>query len=239
MSVATRLRGLGGWLTSRAVSVVSPTSEHAEDHEEPSDFKRVELAIQALIDESIDLGKAIRELLMTADRFLAIAGAIIIGSLTLALFQKQRVVLIGLPFALSMIYTYVIQNYTEVLSRAGHKRAIEERINCLLRQEVMVAETRVAPTRAGRLSVTLTFVTAALLVLASAVAGFAVLRGYNDGWLSWLRWVDLVALATPLLAILFAIREMNDAMPKAYEAAKAAFVNSGLGQRPGKTLTGR
>lgn len=92
--------------------------------------------IRIMVDQVADLTKAIRELLMTADRFVYLGGLVAAAALTLGVVKYREgdnwIILVFAPYGLAIALGYLIQVYTEVERRAGHKAYLEERINCTL-----------------------------------------------------------------------------------------------------------
>jgi hypothetical protein len=63
---------------------------------------------EAILDEIGRLGGVIESRREAAERFVAVAGSIAGIGLTLGLFQNQRVVLVGLPIAIALIFAYCV-----------------------------------------------------------------------------------------------------------------------------------
>ena len=70
--------------------------------------KKDDTVIEAILDEIGRLGGVIESRRETAERFVAVAGSIAGIGLTLGLFQDQRVVLVGLPIAIAVIFAYCV-----------------------------------------------------------------------------------------------------------------------------------
>ena len=98
--------------------------------------------LHIMLAEVADLTKAMRELLMTADRFINFSGLIAVGALTLGVIKhdqgKNWLVLVLAPYGLAITFGYLIQTYTEVEKRAGYKRFLESRINHLMAKPVLL-----------------------------------------------------------------------------------------------------
>jgi hypothetical protein len=98
--------------------------------------------LKVLLNEVADVTRAMRELLMTADRFINFAGVIAAGTLTLGVINhddgKNGLALIFAPYGIALAFGYLLQVYTEVEKRAGYKAFLEERINGLMGYPVLL-----------------------------------------------------------------------------------------------------
>ncbi|WP_141585298.1 hypothetical protein [Actinomadura sp. WMMA1423] len=98
--------------------------------------------LRVLLAEVADLTKAMRELLMTADRFINFSGLIAVGALTLGVIKhdegKNWLAIVFAPYGLAITFGYLIQLYTEVEKRAGYKKFLEARVNDLMRSPVLL-----------------------------------------------------------------------------------------------------
>jgi hypothetical protein len=98
--------------------------------------------IKIMVSEVADLTRAMRELLMTADRFINLAGLIVGATLSLGLVRHGEsnnwLILVFAPFGLVLVFGYLIQIYTEVEKRAGYKQYLEGRINAMLAAPILL-----------------------------------------------------------------------------------------------------
>ncbi|MFJ4786621.1 hypothetical protein [Streptomyces sp. NPDC088794] len=98
--------------------------------------------LRIMLAEVADLTKAMREFLMTADRFVNFSGIIAVGALTIGGINhnhgKNWLVLVFAPYGLAMTFGYLIQVYTEVEKRAGYKKFLESKINHTMGRQALL-----------------------------------------------------------------------------------------------------
>jgi hypothetical protein len=107
-------------------------------NEPDSDF-----ALRVMLNELDDLRRAVRELSMSVERFINFAGIIAVGAISYGVFSQAaistksgaatdsrgRLVLIFAPYALALVFGYIIQIYTDVETKASLKDYLEGLIN--------------------------------------------------------------------------------------------------------------
>ena len=143
------------------------------------------IALEGLLLEARRLGDAIAERHAAAERFVAVAGAILGVGLTLGLYQHQPAALVGLPFALIVVVNYMIQIYTDAGMHSGHRQAVEAKIEKEFGYPVMVGQSYVAVGYDRRRSVKWSLTLSGIIWLATAVAGgFAAFRLMISTWAS-------------------------------------------------------
>lgn len=177
--------------------------------------------VSALADEVSSLRDSAEKLLFSFDRVFPFAVVLVVGGLTVGISGGHRLVLAFIPFPLAIFYAYLLGLNIEGLSRAGHKRYLEERLNQLLQTNAFVEESFVAPTRqgrwrAGRLSVIATQLGVALVLIALSVVG--AVTCYQHRVLYFV--VYLVTLTIPIVANVAAVFELQGAYKSAYLAAQ-------------------
>lgn len=179
----------------------------------------------ALLDEIGRLGSLIEDRLQAAERFVAVAGSIAGIGLTLGLFQSQRMILIGLPVAIALIFIFMIQIYTDASTHSGHRKALEEILNARLGEPVLIGQSVVGAQHARRKSVPLSLILAACVWLATVALGASAAWPLRDSsvtdWLVFLLFCLLVAIAIATLSL--AIVENVRAEPSAREATLEAY----------------
>jgi hypothetical protein len=111
-----------------------------------------------MLGEVADLTKAMRELLMTADRFIYFGGLIVAAALSFGMARSggsdpNWIVLVFAPYGLAIVFGYLIQVYTEVEKRAGYKKYLEERINSRCPEPVLLESYVNSHSNRNRLSV--------------------------------------------------------------------------------------
>jgi hypothetical protein len=189
---------------------------------------RAEL-IGLMAGKADSLGSQVTSLLPKMENVIGVAVAVLVGAVTLGVTQKHPVILVLLPFPLIVLFAYLLQSNTEMLSRAGHKRFLEEAVNELMRRRVLLEESDVAPTtlhgsgrfgRFGRPSIVM--VQSFMVILLLGAVGLAVAHLGAVRETAW-RLAFWVALAAGLGLLVAAVSEQGRAYGGGYEAAKAGF----------------
>ncbi|TWF80045.1 hypothetical protein FHX44_115982 [Pseudonocardia hierapolitana] len=192
----------------------------------PDDRERI--ALDAMIQEARELGKALPAFLLSFERIFSLSIVVLIGSLTLGLDPSRHVILVVLPFPLLVFYAFALQAFTEMLSRAGHKRYLEETINERLGEQVLLDEIYVASVRQSRLSHGLMYLSIATFLGLLAIVGFVVsLR--QAAFVPYLYVIGIVLLASLNVS---AYIELRAAYKKGYEIARRATRTGSSGPLP-------
>ncbi|MGW7450191.1 hypothetical protein [Streptomyces sp. NPDC054787] len=187
-----------------------------------------EQVIAALRSEISELRASCETLIFAFDRVLNFALAFSVGGAGIALTKGHFIVMAVVPFPLAVIVGYLLSLNVEGLSRAGHKKYVEEKLNLLLGSPVYLEESAVAPTRQGRHwfgrpGVVSMQLTVGLLLLGTFALGLqAVLRDYHSFWT-----VYAAAMLLSILSLGSSVRELSRAYGVAYEAARAADASYG------------
>jgi hypothetical protein len=204
---------------------VTDVHEGAEAEPPPMQID-VEALVPLLASKAESLGNQVTGLLPKMENFIGVAVAVLVGAVTLGVTQKHPVILVLLPFPLIILFGYLLQSNTEMLSRAGHKRFLEEKVNELLERRVLLEESDVAPktlhgkTHFGRLSIVLIQASMVLLLVGSVVLAITRLdtvkgpAGHIGFW---------SALAVGAGLLVTAALEQSRAYTGGYEAARAGF----------------
>jgi hypothetical protein len=218
-------------------------TESAADVAEREDH---EVIVAALIEKATSLGDQVTNLLPKPENIISVGVAILVGAITLGVTDKHPVIFVLLPFPLILLYVYLIQANTEMLSRAGHKAFLEEKVNELLAsrrrlakgdqpsrrvlaEESDVAKTLQGKTPLGRASIVLVqSMLMATLILLIGVA-IAHLGAVHPG-----RWklVFWPALGLGSLALAFAGWEQSHAYERAFDAASRGFRGEKAAEAP-------
>lgn len=189
--------------------------------------------LRILLTEVADLTKAMREMLMTADRFINFAGLIAVGALTIGLIKhdegKNWLALVFAPYGIALAFGYLIQIYTEVEKRAGHKRFLEARINSLVGRPVLLESQINSRVERNRKSVIGMQVLNAMgfFGLIALSAKETVQRYGDEGpeirglHLLNLNTLNIALLAFSVFVLGLALRENTQASGKAYRQAAA------------------
>lgn len=194
-----------------------------------SEFADQDALISLLANKADSLGSQITSLLPKMENFIGVAVAILVGATTLGVTQKHPVILVLLPFPLIVLFAYLLQSNTEMLSRAGHKRFLEEAVNEMLQRRVLLEESDVAPKtlhgtgrfgRFGRPSIVMVQSFMVLLLCGTIALGITHLSSVKATAGLVVFWTSLVAGIALLMA---AATEQANAYTGGYEAAKAGF----------------
>jgi hypothetical protein len=187
------------------------------------DSDRERLALEALLKEIERLRVTIKDWFYPQEQFFGFAVAVMGGVLAFGLTSKDAVVLTVAPAIFFIIYGHMLQVNTEVLSRAGHLRCLEEAANQQLERLIFLDEAYVGPSRQGRTRFGRAGVMlfqgslGLLLLLVTILGGFAAARVAN--WAVWLYGTG-AAVATTMLIVL--LKELSCAYSKGYVAASNA-----------------
>ncbi|MFE6912124.1 hypothetical protein [Streptomyces erythrochromogenes] len=186
-------------------------------------FSLEEAAVTALRSEVSELRASCESLIFAFDRVLNFALAFSVGGAGIALTKGHFIVMAVVPFPLAVIVGYLLSLNVEGLSRAGHKKYLEEKLNTLLGRSVYLEECAVAPTRKGkrwygRPGVVSMQLTVGVLLLGTFGLGLrAVVREYPGLWIPY-----AAAVLLSLLSLASSVRELSRAYELAYEAARDA-----------------
>ena len=177
------------------------------------------------MSEITALELSMRELLLSADKGIGAAGALIVTGLSLAITQKALYIVIALPYALTAVFFFMLQKYIEREMRWGIREYLEEVINARLGRQDIFQQSRVMKIiprpdeqRAGA-----AYAVAGILVI---IASLLAIRNYEPPEaLTFLRtiwWSHLIGLGLCGYIMGVAYRRMRSAREDAYEMAKAA-----------------
>lgn len=191
------------------------------------------IALEGLLSEARRLGDAIAERHAAAERFVAVAGAILGVGLTLGLFQRQPAVLAGLPFALIVVVNYMIQIYTDAGMHSGHRQAVEAKLEEEFGYPVMVGQSYVAVGYGRRRSVTWSLALTGLIWLATAVrGGFAVFNLMSPAWAGVVGLiVYIAALGLAMTVLILALLENSSAEEISKKRAMEAWSKAPIAKK--------
>ncbi|WP_330289571.1 hypothetical protein [Streptomyces sp. NBC_00576] len=177
--------------------------------------------VAALRSEISELRASCETLIFAFDRMLNFALVFSVGGAGIALTKGHFIVMAVVPFPLAVIVGYLLSLNAEGLSRAGHKKYLEEKLNGILGDSVYLEESAVAPTRQGdhwfgRLGVVSMQLTVGLLLLGTFMLGLqAVLRDYHQYWILY-----AAAILLSIFSLVSSVRELSRAYGLAYKAAR-------------------
>ncbi|MYV54839.1 hypothetical protein [Streptomyces sp. SID3212] len=189
--------------------------------------------LQIMLAEVVDLTKAMREFLLTADRFVNFSGIIAVGALTIGGIKhddgKNWLALVFAPYGLAMAFGYLIQVYTEVEKRAGYKKFLEFQINRTMGKQVLLESQINSQVERNRLSVRLMQrINASGFLALAALSYIETLHRYSGEkyWGGWvLNWstLNLALLCFVTFMLVRAGLENKNASGQAYERAQALY----------------
>jgi hypothetical protein len=181
--------------------------------------------VALLADKAQSLGNQVTNLLPKMDSFMGVAAALIVGAVTLGVTQNHPVILVLFPFPLIALTAYLLQTNTEMLSRAGHKRFLEEAVNELVGRRVLLEESDVAPTLHGRLPFGRLSILLVQGLLASLLVGSVVLAILHLDAVPRFAWraAFWLALGIGTVMLMAAVREQGAAYERAYQAARSGY----------------
>jgi hypothetical protein len=199
---------------------------HERDIGPPGGESDADAIVPLLASKAESLGNQVTGLLPKMENFIGVAVAILVGAVTLGVTQKHPVILVLLPFPLIILFSYLLQSNTEMLSRAGHKLFLEQKVNELLGKRVLLEESDVAAQTLhgrlpfGRLSIMLIQALMVLLLAGSVVLAITRLDVVEDTAGQVGFWL---ALTAGLGLLTSAALEQSRAYRGGYQAAKAGF----------------
>lgn len=123
-------------------SSLDSTSLNNQPHKQVTHPEVIDEPTRIAIDEVADLTKAMRELLMTLDRYVYFGGLVAAAAITLGIIHQPQgrgwVALVFAPYAIGVSFLYMVQLFTEVERRAGYRKFLEERIRDSLQAPVLL-----------------------------------------------------------------------------------------------------
>lgn len=188
-------------------------------------------ALRIMVNEVTDLTKAMRELLMTADRFIYFAGIVAAAALTLGVMRHDEgnngIILIFAPYGIAVAFGYLVQVYTEVEKRAGYKEYLESKVNQMMPSPILLESHVNSRSARNRLSVigmqVLNFAGFAALILLSWRETWDRYGGDGHLHLMNLHTANAVFLCLATLVLVGAVYENRVASKRAREAAEEAY----------------
>jgi hypothetical protein len=188
-----------------------------------SDVEDPALVVESLRNEIEALRSSSEKLLFSFDRIINFALIFLVGGVGLALTKGHFIIMALMPFPVVIILGYLEGSIVEGLSRAGHKRFLEERLNSMI-GPVYLEEEYVAPKRQGshkygRLGVAMMQLMLALLLVGLFVVGFIALLGRPVIY----QIVYAVFVAYSSVNLGSAVAESRNSYKQAYDAAKSSL----------------
>ncbi|KFF58025.1 hypothetical protein JF66_21720 [Cryobacterium sp. MLB-32] len=135
-----------------------------------------EKIVDLLVKEAQDQGVRLTTYLVLGERVLTMGVTLLALLGTLVVINGQSYVLIGGPFALCVLVTYVLHLNTEAVSLGGYKSALETEVNRRVGSPVQFWESQIAHRRhvdistfAFRLSLSFLFISSSVVAIHQAL----------------------------------------------------------------------
>jgi hypothetical protein len=182
-------------------------------------------AISALRDEIMALRTSAETLYFSFDRILSIGLLVLVGLLGVGI-VRYPLLLLALPLPVAIIMTAFLNLNAEGLSRAGHKRLLEEELNSIIGLECFLEERYIAPTRQGILGARMS------VYGLQALTGIGVIAVYVAACIKANKLAIPLCLGYYLLIVFSAfvlvkaMVEVVTSYNRAYSAARNAFSSS-------------
>jgi hypothetical protein len=199
-----------------------------------SPVRKSDISVQIMLAEIADLTKAMREFLMTVDRYVYFGGLVAVAAITVGIINhnnsRDGLVLIFAPYAIGITFMYILQIFTEIERRAGYKRFLEDQVRRQLGTAVLLDSDVSSWAAKNRVSTW-----GGQFLNGAALAAFIYLsiqqtRRYDTRGPSvnsihlWnLHYLNIIGLAVLVLVLAAAASESLRASNRAYEAASVAY----------------
>jgi hypothetical protein len=200
----------------------------------PKDDSGPAVQIQIMLSEIADLTIAMRELLMTLDRYVYFGGLVAAAAITVGLINhsnsRASLALVLAPYAIGLSFIYIVQIFTEIERRAGYKKFLEDQVRRQLGSPVLLDSDVSAWSARNRKSTW-----GAQIINAAGLSAFIYIsieqtRRYDGMGPSLIHlhvwnyhYLNVVALAILVLVLAAASVENWRESDRAYQAASAAY----------------
>ncbi|MFL5816519.1 MAG: hypothetical protein ACJ76L_02855 [Conexibacter sp.] len=175
--------------------------------------------IEARREEAQALLAAYQACLERVDRFIGIGGSLVTAAAAIGLARDFDQVMLGVPVALALMCTYVLQIYTDCIVLTAGREHLERQLAADMRGEALIYATRLAPLRQPDTAPSIlgALVVYGLLLVGTGVAGAFVAVRLGEPALAIYAFA---VVATFRLAGL-ALRDMTAARGRAPQAIRA------------------
>ena len=192
-----------------------------------------------LVSECRDLGTRIAELNTSCERLLGPTTALLALAASVAISGGRAYLLMGLPFVLSIIITYLQYLNSDLMAMGGYKRALEEEIERRTGFPIIQWESRVVPSGSSRTQLIGLRLMLALSLAASAVIALNEARattqpghwGNNNS--VWYILLTTASIAVGFGTIFICGRAARRTRSRTTEMVRASFASSGVHTREG------
>jgi hypothetical protein len=167
-----------------------------------------------------ELSRAIQQLQIATISYINFAGLISVGALTVGIIRPQPLIGIFAPYALTVVFVFLLQLYTDIERLITLREVFEGHVNRMLDAPAFLGMNELSSKHRGRASVRLVSV---LLVFPLLGLGLYSVRQTADLGPRWhgidLHWANIVGLVFCGLVLLWAAVEMLRAHPRAVREA--------------------
>jgi hypothetical protein len=172
------------------------------------------------------LSQAIQQLQVACISYINFAGLLSIGALTVGIIQPVPLVEVFAPYALSIVFIFLIQLYTDIERLMTIREVFEQHANSQMPKPAFLGLNELSSKYRGRPSVRLISVLLAiplgLFVYHSIAAMSALTSSAKQGKHAWwevFQYLNYIGLGFCLLVIIWAIYEMLRARSHALKEA--------------------
>jgi hypothetical protein len=184
-----------------------------------------------LVSECRDLGTRIAELNTSGERLAGPTIALLALAASVAISGGRAYLLMGLPFVLSVIITYLQYLYSDLMAMGGYKRALEEEIERRTGFPVIQWESHVVPSRFSRPQVIGTNLMISLALAASAAVALNEARAttqpghWGNNHSVWYILLTAVSIVVGFGIILICSRAARRARVRTTAMVRASFAS--------------
>jgi hypothetical protein len=182
--------------------------------------------ISGLLQNITYLSQAIQQLQVASISYINFAGLISVGALTVGIIQPVPLVEVFAPYALSIVFIFLIQLYTDIERLTTIKEVFEEHANSQMPAPAFLGLNQLSMKYRGRPSVRLIAVILAIPLGLFGYHSVVAMEGlvnsakrYEDWW-EVFRYLNYVGLVFCLVVIIWAGCEMLRAREHALLEAK-------------------
>jgi len=175
------------------------------------------LKIELLIKECESTGQAIRTMLLTNEKVMALGFTIISTGLVYGIKEKVSEILLFLPLAVFAVLFYGIRITAEIMSLGGYKRYLEENINSILRENVLLWESFIAPKMHRSFVLLLLYIVYTFFILLVVFISLQTIWRYYTKETFWFMVIFLLSLS---ICLIISLSNLYKAFDTTYQIAK-------------------
>lgn len=198
--------------------------------------------VSALLQNIAYLTQTIQQLQVASISYINFAGLVSIGALTVGIIKPVPLVEVFAPYGLSIVFTFLIQLYTDIERLTTIREVFEQHANSHMPQQAFLGLNEWSSKYRGRPSVRLIAGLLAIPLVLFAYHSIAAMRALASSskhskhikhsehiWQEVFKYLNYVGLSFCLLVIMWALCEMFLARRDALRETKAT-----LGDLPGR-----